>query len=125
MGFSGTTKVTGNTLTRTGGFEPNWNDQFGALWLFADTSSITAPVVVKDMVIQDSTYSGLYISGANQVQGISFGVEDNDKLLDEARTKAIADARRKAELYAAAAGVGVGKVLSISEVNVGWPAPRV
>lgn len=72
VGFSGTTRVTGNTLTRTGGFEPNWNDQFGALWLFADTSGITAPVVVKDMLIQDSTYSGLYISGANPVQGALF-----------------------------------------------------
>ena len=70
--FSGTTKVTGNTLVRTGGFEPNWNDQFGALWLFADTSNIAAPVVVKDMVIQDSTYSGLYISGPSQVIGALF-----------------------------------------------------
>ncbi len=70
--FSGTTRITGNTLTRTGGFEPNWNDQFGALFLFADTSAITAPVIVKDLLIQDSTYSGLYISGPNQVQGALF-----------------------------------------------------
>ncbi|MGM9482503.1 carbohydrate-binding protein [Roseateles sp. NT4] len=70
--FSGTTRITGNTLVRTGGFEPNWNDQFGALFLFADTSSITAPLVIKDLVIQDSTYSGIYISGPNQVQGALF-----------------------------------------------------
>lgn len=70
--FSGTTRITGNTLVRTGGFEPNWNDQFGALFLFADTSSITAPVVIKDLLIQDSTYSGLYISGPNQVQNAVF-----------------------------------------------------
>jgi hypothetical protein len=70
--FSGTTRITGNTLLRTGGFEPNWNDQFGALFLFADTSSITSPVIVKDLLIQDSTYSGLYISGPNQVQGALF-----------------------------------------------------
>jgi hypothetical protein len=70
--FSGTTRITGNTLVRTGGFEPNWNDQFGALFLFADTSSITSPVIVKDLIIQDSTYSGLYISGPNQVQNAVF-----------------------------------------------------
>lgn len=70
--FSGTTRITGNTLVRTGGFEPNWNDQFGALFLFADTSSITSPVIVKDLIIQDSTYSGIYISGPNQVQGALF-----------------------------------------------------
>jgi hypothetical protein len=70
--FSGTTRITGNTLVRTGGFEPNWNDQFGALFLFADTSSITSPLIVKDLIIQDSTYSGLYISGPNQVQNAVF-----------------------------------------------------
>jgi hypothetical protein len=70
--FSGTTRITGNTLVRTGGFEPNWNDQFGALFLFADTSSITSPVIVRDLIIQDSTYAGIYISGPNQVQGALF-----------------------------------------------------
>lgn len=70
--FSGTTRITGNTLVRTGGFEPNWNDQFGALFLFADTSSITSPVVIKDLIIQDSTYSGIYISGPNQLQNAVF-----------------------------------------------------
>jgi hypothetical protein len=70
--FSGTTSVRGNTLLRTGGFEPNWNDQFGALWLFADTSDIAAPVVVKDMLIQDSTYQGLSISGPKRVLGAQF-----------------------------------------------------
>jgi uncharacterized protein YggE len=71
---------------------------------------------VLDALVQD---------GANQVQGISFGVEENEKLMDEARVKAVADARRKADLYAAAAGVSVGKVVTISEVNVGWPQARV
>jgi uncharacterized protein YggE len=42
-------------------------------------------------------------------------------LLDEAREQAIADARRKAEIYARAAGVTVGAPLSISEAGV--PAP--
>jgi uncharacterized protein len=36
-------------------------------------------------------------------------------LLDEAREKAVADARRKAEIYAKAAGVTLGTPLSISE----------
>ena len=70
--FSGTTSVQHNTLTRTGGLEPNWNDQFGGLWLFADTSDIAAPVVVKDLTIQDSTYEGLYISGSHRVLGAVF-----------------------------------------------------
>jgi len=70
--FSGTTYARHNTLTRTGGYEPNWNDQFGGLWLFADTSDIAAPVMVSDTTIQDSTYEGLYISGSHQVRGAVF-----------------------------------------------------
>src|SRR5262249_16167493 len=60
-------------------------------------------------------------AGANDIQGISFGVKDNQKLMDEARKLAIADARRKAELYAAEAGVRLGKVVRISEVQVQFP----
>ena len=42
-------------------------------------------------------------------------VAQPSKLLDEARPKAIADARRKAEIYVQAAGVTLGAPLSISE----------
>jgi uncharacterized protein len=58
-----------------------------------------------------------------RVDGVTFTLDDETKLLDEARKAAVADARRKAELYAAAAGVSVGKVVSISEITVNW-APR-
>ena len=60
-------------------------------------------------------------AGANDVGGISFMVSQASKLLDEAREKAIADARRKAEIYAKAAGVTLGAPLGISEG--GAPAP--
>ena len=54
-------------------------------------------------------------AGANELGGINFVVSQASKLLDEAREKAIADARRKAEIYAKAAGVTLGEALSISE----------
>ena len=60
-------------------------------------------------------------SGANDIGGINFMVSQASKLLDDAREKAIADARRKAEIYARAAGVTLGGPLSISEE--GSPAP--
>ena len=44
-------------------------------------------------------------AGANTIGGISFMVSQPSKLLDEAREQAVADARRKAEIYAKAAGV--------------------
>ena len=54
-------------------------------------------------------------AGANDIGGINFTVTQASKHLDEAREKAIADARRKAEIYAKAAGVTLGEPISISE----------
>jgi uncharacterized protein YggE len=60
-------------------------------------------------------------AGANDIGGINFTVSNASKLLDEARERAVADARRKAEIYAKAAGVALGAPLSISEE--GAPGP--
>jgi uncharacterized protein len=60
-------------------------------------------------------------AGANDIGGINFAVSQTSKLLDEAREQAVADARRKAEIYARAAGVTLGAPLSITEA--GMPAP--
>ena len=62
-------------------------------------------------------------AGANEMSGIEFLVSGESKLLDEARADAIADARRKAELYAKAAGAKVGKVVAITEQGSS-PPPR-
>jgi uncharacterized protein YggE len=60
--------------------------------------------------------------GANQVHGVQFGRQEPAPLLDEARKRAMADARRKADLYAAAAGLKVGRVVAVQEA--GAPSPR-
>jgi uncharacterized protein len=61
-------------------------------------------------------------SGSNQIQGVSFSVSKPEKLLDEARSKAVADARRKAEIYAAAGKFTLGDIVTLSE-NAGFTAP--
>ncbi len=60
-------------------------------------------------------------AGANDIGGINFMVSNASKLLDDARAQAIADARRKAEIYAKAADVTLGAPLSIAED--GSPGP--
>lgn len=61
--------------------------------------------------------------GANQVNGIEFSVADPSRIQDTAREKAIADARRKAEIYARAAGIKAGKVVRIDEETERAPRP--
>ena len=63
-------------------------------------------------------------AGANEIGGINFTVSNASKLLDEAREKALADARRKAEIYANAAGVALGAPLGISEEGSAGPVFR-
>jgi uncharacterized protein YggE len=63
-------------------------------------------------------------AGANELGGINFMVSQASKLLDDIREKAIADARRKAEIYAKAAGVTLGEALNISEEGSAPPVFR-
>ena len=53
--------------------------------------------------------------GATDVGPVTFLVSDAWKALDQAREAAIADARRKAEVYAKAAGLQLGRVEWITE----------
>ncbi|GIF03404.1 SIMPL domain-containing protein [Actinoplanes siamensis] len=53
---------------------------------------------------------------AARLNGVSLAIEDDSALLAEARRKAFADARGKAELYARAAGRSLGPVIRVSEV---------
>ena len=63
-------------------------------------------------------------AGANNVGGITFGVDDTSALESEAREKAIADAEAKAEELAAGFEVRVGKVHQVSEYTSGYdPSP--
>jgi len=78
-------------------------------------------VRVRDVTKVASTIDLLVGAGANDIGGINFMVSQASKLLDDAREQAVADARRKAEIYAKAAGVTLGAPLSIAEE--GAPAP--
>jgi len=70
-----------------------------------------------------STIDMLVGAGATDIGGIGFSVSNASKLLDDARGQAVADARRKAEIYAKAAGVTLGAPLGISEEGAPGPMP--
>lgn len=81
-----------------------------------------------DVTLDDTKKLGpaldaLVAAGANQINSVSFAIRDAEGLLEKARKAAIADARKRAETYAAAAGVSVGSVVSIQETG-GYETPR-
>ena len=82
-------------------------------------------VVVRDLSRLGTALDAFVAAGANDLGGISFGIDNPGPLLDEARKAAIADARRKAELMAKAAGVKLGKLITMTESGGGGPVPRL
>jgi uncharacterized protein YggE len=71
--------------------------------------------------ISDAADAG---GNATRINGVSFDIEDNVRLLKQARDAAFADAKTKAEQYARLAGKGLGSVSSVSEsTNGGGPVP--
>jgi uncharacterized protein YggE len=81
-------------------------------------------IKLRDVTKVAGVIDALVGAGANEIGGINFIVSQASKVLDEAREKAIADARRKAEIYAKAAGVTLGAPLSISEEGSATPMFR-
>jgi uncharacterized protein YggE len=89
-------------------------------------ASNTVSVRVRDMAKLGTVLDGLVGAGANEMHGVSLTVGKPEPLTDQAREKAVADARRKAELLTRAAGAKLGRVISISEESAAMPPqPRL
>jgi uncharacterized protein YggE len=81
-------------------------------------------VKIRDVTKVANVIDVLVGAGANASGGINFMVTQASTHLDEAREKAMADARRKAEIFAKAAGVTLGEPISISEDGAPTPVFR-
>ena len=57
----------------------------------------------------------LVAEGANQINGPSLTIDKPEAAYDEARTKALAAGRARADLYARSLGMRVVRLLSVSE----------
>lgn len=82
-------------------------------------------VRVRRLADMGRIIDALVEAGANQVNGPSFTLDEPDAALDEARAEAVAKARRRAEIYARAAGMRVARILSISEGGGYFPVQQV
>jgi uncharacterized protein YggE len=80
-------------------------------------------VRLEDVGKLGAVLDALVTAGANQMNGINFTIRDSAALLTQARQQAVADARAKAQTYAAAADVTLGPILSISESDNGGVRP--
>jgi uncharacterized protein YggE len=77
----------------------------------------TISVVLRDLSSVGKTLQAAITAGANNISGVTFTLSDPESFRDDARIKAIEDARRKAESMAEAADIELGKVISMAEVS--------
>jgi uncharacterized protein YggE len=73
-------------------------------------------VTVRDVNTLGDVLDKVVAAGANNIYGVNFSVADTSKLQADARAKAFADAKERAESLAKLAGVTLGDVVSVSEV---------
>ncbi len=82
-------------------------------------------VRIRDLAQLGDVLDRMVAAGANQIDGLDLTVSNWSAKVDEARIAAVADARRKAEALAAAAGARLGKVLTITEHGGAVPPPAM
>ncbi len=79
-------------------------------------------VTVRDLTKLSNVLDQSISAGANNVNGVSFSVSNPSQLQAEARSKAVDDAKTKAQDLARLLGVNLGNVISVSEVSAN-PSP--
>lgn len=82
----------------------------------------TLSVVVRKLDSLGAVLGAAIEAGANNVYGLEFGFSNLAELQAQARQKAVADARTRAEQLASAAGVTLGAPLAITEDVYSGPA---
>ena len=85
------------------------------------TNQVT--VLVRDLNRLGQAVDAVVRSGANQINGISFGLQNVDARSDEARRQAVHNVQRKAELYAQATGLRLVRLVNLTESG-GYTPPR-
>ena len=85
-------------------------------------ASNSVNVRFRDIRATGKILDALVAEGANQINGPALTIDKPEAALDEARTKAIANGRARAELYARALGMRVVRLLSVSEA-AGYGGP--
>jgi uncharacterized protein len=110
--------------TRSVSLYPNYSSDSANKIIGYQLSNQVA-VCIRDINKTSDIIDSAVEAGGNstRVQGISFGLDNPEKAMTEAREKAYANAKVKAQQYAKLAGVTLGTPLHISEGKDLSPAP--
>jgi uncharacterized protein len=104
---------------------PNWSSYDSSTPTIAGYVAMNVVTVrVRDLGGLGTVLDAAVADGANTLNGLTFGMANPEPALNEARKAAVVDARAKAELLVSAAGLKLGRIVTITETGA-WtdPAP--
>ena len=99
---------------------------------YGDNSAITGyragnsiEVKIRKLDNASGALAAIVNAGGNstRINSVTYSIEDDSKLVSDARARAFEDAKGRAQQYATLAGLSLGKVISISEAPGGGPPP--
>lgn len=97
--------------------EAEWRYGAGEQKFIGYRATLGINVQLREMEKLEEISLGIVEAGANQIASIDFQSSELKKLREQARTMAVEAAREKGLLYAQSAGVVLGKVIHIQDVN--------
>lgn len=88
---------------------------------YSATNQLT--VRFRDIRNSGKILDALVREGANQINGPTLTIDQPEAALDEARAKAVAAGKARADLYARSLGMRVVRLVSVSEGGGNYPVP--
>jgi len=86
-------------------------------------ASNTVTVRFRDIASSGKIIDALVAEGANQINGPTLTIDKPEAALDEARARAVAIGRARADLYARSMGLRVVRIVAVSESGGSYPVP--
>ncbi|GAA2051577.1 SIMPL domain-containing protein [Williamsia deligens] len=88
-------------------------------------ATTTVRITVRDLTRASSVLGAAVDAGGNdaRLSGVTFRIDDDSRLLADARTRAFDDARTRAEQYAKLSATSLSRVLSVQENVTGQEQP--
>lgn len=102
---------------------PTYNYQNGSQRITGYSASTQLTIKARDIDKINDVIDAATAAGANTVGGVTFDVDDKTVAQNEARQRAVAEAKTKAEAAAKAAGFRLGKIVNYSESFGGFGGP--
>ena len=103
---------------------PNYDYNSGIQRITGYQANTNLSIKVRDISKVNNVIDQATQNGANQVGGVVFEVDDKTALQNEARQKAVTDAKTKAENAANIAGFSLGRIVNYNE-NFGGAMPPI